>query len=56
MGVFPVSILVPARQAAGTGINILPGLGYRSLSENFAWVKSSLTVRVMKKMLKMNLI
>ncbi len=45
VGSVPVPVLVPARQVADWGINLLPGLEYRSLSEIVAWAKSSLVVR-----------
>ncbi|WP_454098470.1 T7SS effector LXG polymorphic toxin [Metabacillus sp. SLBN-84] len=45
VGSFPVPIPVPARQAAGLGMNMLPGLEYRSLSEIVAWARSSAAVR-----------
>ncbi|MGG4491311.1 T7SS effector LXG polymorphic toxin [Metabacillus idriensis] len=45
VGSVRVPIPVPARQAAGMGMNMLPGLEYRSLSEIVAWARSSSAVR-----------
>lgn len=54
VGSVPVPIPVPARHTALLGINMLPGLDYRSLSEIVAWAKSSLAVKGIGKDLKID--
>ncbi|TDL79289.1 transposase [Peribacillus frigoritolerans] len=54
VGSVPVPIPVPVRQATGLGMNMLPGLEYRSLSEIVVWAKSSLAVKGLGKDVKID--